>query len=46
MTDINHLSNPQEGAEATVQILEMLKTSPHKKDIEMIQTTLMDMLSG
>ena len=42
--DTSHLANPQEGMEATVQILDMMKTSPHGKDIEMIQTALMDML--
>ena len=42
--DTSHLANPQEGVEATVQILDMMKTSPHEKDIEMIQTALMDML--
>ena len=40
----SHLANPQEGVEATTQILDMIKTSPHEKDIEMIQTALMDML--
>ena len=40
--DASHLANPQEGVEATVQILDMMKTSPHEKDIEMIQTALMD----
>ena len=44
IADISHLSNPQEGTEATAQILDMLKTSPHEKDIEMIQTALMGML--
>ena len=43
-SDTSHLANPQEGVEATVQILDMMKTSPHEKDIEMIQTALMDML--
>ena len=42
--DASHLANPQESMEATVQILDMMKTSPHGKDIEMIQTALMDML--
>lgn len=42
--DTSHLANPQEGMEATVQILDMMKASPHGKDIEMIQTALMDML--
>ena len=40
----SHLANPQEGVEATTQILDILKTSPHEKDIEMIQTALMGML--
>ena len=44
IADISYLSNPQEGTEATAQILDMLKTSPHEKDIEMIQTALMGML--
>ena len=30
--------------EATTQILDMLQTSPHKMDIEMIRSALMDML--
>ena len=42
--DASRLANPQEGVEATVQILDMMKASPHEKDIEMIQTALMDML--
>ena len=42
--DASRLANPQEGVEATVQILDMLKSSPHEKDIEIIQTALMDML--
>ena len=42
--DTSHLVNPQEGIEATTQILDLLKTSPHEKDIETIQTALMNML--
>ena len=42
--DSSHLANPQEGVEAATQILSMLKTSPHEKDIETIQTALIDML--
>ena len=42
--DRSHLANPQEGVEAATQILSMLKTSPHEKDIETIQTALIDML--
>ena len=42
--DTSHLANPQEGVEATTQILGMLKTSPHEKDIEAVQTALMGML--
>ena len=42
--DIDHLAAPQEGTEAAVQILDMLKAAPHEKDIEMIQNALMDML--
>ena len=44
VVDRNHLANPQEGVEAATQILSMLKTSPYEKDIETIQTALMDML--
>lgn len=43
-SDTGHLANPQEGMEATTQILGMMKTAPHEKDIETIQTALMDML--
>ncbi len=43
-SDTSQLANPQEGAEAAAQILGMLKSSPHEKDIEMIQTALMNML--
>lgn len=42
--DTSHLANPQAGVEGTTQILAMLKTNPHEKDIEMIQTALMNML--
>lgn len=42
--DTSQFANPQEGIEATTQILGMLKTSPHEKDIEAIQAALMDML--
>ena len=44
--DSSYLTNPQEGVEAATQILSMLKTSPYEKDIEMIQSALMDMLRG
>lgn len=42
--DNSNLVNPQEGVEATTQILGMLKSSPYEKDIETIQTALMNML--
>lgn len=42
--DTGHLANPQEGTEAATQILDLLKTPPHEKDIETIQTALMNML--
>ena len=42
--DTSHLANPQEGAEATAQILDLLKTPPYEKDIETIQTALINML--
>ena len=42
--DTSHLTNPQEGAEAAMQILGMMKTAPHEKDVETIQTVLMNML--
>ena len=42
--DTSHLANPQTGTEAAVQILNMMKTAPHEKDIEMIQIALMGML--
>ena len=40
----SHLANPQEGSEAVTQILGMMKTAPHEKDIESIQFALMTML--
>ena len=42
--DTSHLTNPQEGTEAAMQILGMMKTAPHEKDIESIQFSLMTML--
>ena len=42
--DTSHLANPQEGAEAASQILDLLKTPPYEKDIETIQTALINML--
>ena len=42
--DTSHLANPQEGTEAAAQILDLLKTSPYEKDIETIQTALINML--
>lgn len=42
--DTSHLANPQEGAEAATQILDLLKTPPYEKDIETIQTALINML--
>ena len=42
--DTSHLTNPQEGTEAAAQILGMMKTAPHEKDVETIQTVLMNML--
>ena len=42
--DTSHLANPQEGTEAAAQILDLLKTKPHEKDIETIQAALMNML--
>ena len=42
--DTSHLANPQEGTEATAQILDLLKTPPYEKDIETIQTALINML--
>lgn len=42
--DTSHLANQQEGIEAATQILGMLKTAPYEKDIETIQSALMNML--
>ena len=42
--DTSRLTNPQEGIEATTQILTMQKTPPHAIDIAMIQNALMEML--
>ena len=42
--DPSHLANPQEGTEAAMQILGMMKAAPHEKDIESIQFALMAML--
>ncbi len=42
--DNSRLANPQEGIEATTQILTMQKTPPHAMDIAMIQNALMEML--
>ena len=42
--DTTHLANPQEGTEAVTQILSMMKTAPHEKDVEAIQAALMTML--
>lgn len=42
--DTSHLANPQEGTEAVTQILSMMKTAPHEKDVEAIQSALMTML--
>ena len=42
--DTSHLANPQEGTEAVTQILNMMKTAPHEKDVEAIQSALMIML--
>lgn len=42
--DTSHLANPQEGTEAATQILDLLKTPPYEKDIETIQTALINML--
>lgn len=44
--DTGHLKKPQEGTEAITQILGMLKTDPYEKDIQMIQSALMEMLRG
>ena len=40
----SHLANPQEGTEAVTQILSMMKTAPHEKDVEAIQAAIMTML--
>lgn len=42
--DTTHLANPQEGMEAATQILGIMKSDPHEKDIESIQFALMTML--
>ena len=42
--DTSHLANPQEGTEAAAQIFDLLKTPPYEKDIETIQTALINML--
>ena len=42
--DTSHLANPQEGVEATTQIVNMQKIPPHTADIAMIQNALMEML--
>lgn len=42
--DTSHLANTQEGTEAAAQILDLLKTPPYEKDIETIQTALINML--
>ena len=42
--DTSHLMNPQEGVEATTQIVNMQKIPPHAMDIQMIQNALMEML--
>ena len=42
--DTSHLANPRESVEATTQIVNMQKISPHAMDIHMIQNALMDML--
>jgi len=42
--DTSHLATPQEGMEAATQILSMMKTAPHEKDVETIQSALMTML--
>ena len=42
--DTSHLTNPQEGTEAAAQILGMMKTAPHEKDVEAIQAAIMTML--
>ena len=40
----SHLASPQEGMEAAEQILGMMKSSPHEKDVNAIQSALMAML--
>ena len=42
--DTSHLANQQEAVEATTQFLDLMKIPPHERDIEMIQSALMDML--
>ena len=42
--DTSHLASPQEGMEADEQILGMMKSSPHEKDVNAIQSALMAML--
>ncbi len=42
--DTTHLANPQEGMEAATQILGIMKSDPHEKDIESIQFALTTML--
>ena len=42
--DTSRLTNPQEGIEATTQIIAMQKMPPHAMDIAMIQNALMKML--
>lgn len=42
--DTSHLENPQEGVEAATQILNLQKRPPHEIDVQMIQTSIMDML--
>ena len=40
----SYLAKPQEGTEASAQILDLLKTPPYEKDIETILGALMNML--
>lgn len=40
--DTGYLKKPQEGTEAITQILGMLKTDPYERDIQMIQSALME----
>ena len=42
--DTSHLASPQEGMEAAEQILGMMKSSSHEKDVNAIQSALMAML--